>query len=158
LFIEVHVVIVTIFNSARRFVQRQHGLAKLRREERRCLSIADFHENQENLAFEQRIADTFEPVVPFGPVVTFGPHFYRRMAMLALAERARAEQEMLRTGKTYWQLHDLDAYARKVLAIRTDEIDDFWSSLPTSAIAPLCERITALHRQHDHTRWQPAPA
>jgi len=57
------------------------------------------------------------------------------------------EQEMFRTGKTFWELHDIKEWAaRAPKSARDPRWDKFWGELPSDAIAPLNELIN--QRRH----------
>ena len=130
--------VVSLFASAGRFLQRRRQLNALLSEERRHLDAVDYHGYQEWLAGSQQ-----------------APHFWRTRTALARLRRTRDEQRMLKTGKKYWGLYDIDKAARYMRGLEKDgsvELSHAWESIPTSAIPQLHQRMTELRHAEERAR------
>jgi hypothetical protein len=132
------VFVVSLFVSAGRFLQRRRQLNALRSEERGHLDAVRYHGYQEWLTGSQQ-----------------GPHFWCTRTELARLRRTRDEQRMLKTGRTYWELYDIDKSARYMRGLEKDgsiELAYVWESIPTSAIPQLLQRMTELRRAEERAR------
>src|ERR1700733_1399135 len=75
----------------------------------------------------------------------------------ATAKRLRHEQDMARTGRGFWQTHNIDEWAATSVGLSSqDETKADWAllmaELPASAIGPLWERIDRMELDAERER------
>lgn len=76
------------------------------------------------------------------------------LALLKMAERHKSlyTAEALRSGKSFWETHDIESYARAAAAAKGSEaFVDFLvqiAELPDNAVRPLMERVQEM-KQHE---------
>ena len=130
--------------GAKNLLERQRRLAALSRLEQHLLAEAEFHADLEH---------------HYG----LGINHTEARFNLAGFRRACDEQRMLTTGKTFWQLYDIDKWAvhwRNLERARSAELAYFMARIPDSALAPLVKRVTELRREEQRARevaYLPAP-
>jgi hypothetical protein len=132
------VLVVSLFASAGRFLQRRRQMNALLSEERCHLEAVRYHGYQEWLTGSQQ-----------------GPHFWCTRTELARLRRTRDEQRMLKTGRTYWELYDIDKSARYMRGLEkagSVELSYAWESIPTSAMWQLHQRMTELRHAEERAR------
>jgi hypothetical protein len=137
---EVGVIVVSLFNLASRFLKRRRELAALRRQEQQHATALDRY------VFQDELHGSHE-----------GPHYWLARAELARLRRNCDEQRMLQTGKSFWQLEDIDSWAIRMRNLERSGSSDLiymWERLPTSAISQLHKRMTELRRSEERARDQ----
>jgi hypothetical protein len=135
---EVGVIVVSLFNLASRFLERRRKLAALRREDQQHSTAVDYHVLRDELNGSQQ-----------------GPHYWRGRGELARLRRNCDEQRMLQTGKSFWELEDIDSWAIRMRNLErsgSTELCYMLERLPTSAIMPLQRRLTELRRAEERAR------
>lgn len=131
-------IVVSLFNLASRFLKRRRELAALRRQEQQHSTALNYHVVREELYGSHE-----------------GPHYWLARAELARLRRTCDEQRMLQTGKSFWQLEDIDSWAIRMRNLErsgSTELSYMWERLPTSAIIPLHKRMTELRRADERAR------
>lgn len=117
-------------------LRRRRDMKELRRLERQHLDMIKFHAYQADL--------TREPE---------NPHAVALCVQYARLRRVRDEQTMLKTGKDYWQIADIDKTAIRMRDLerrRSPDILIEWEAIPRSAIPALHQRIVEMGR---HEQW-----
>lgn len=128
-------IIVSLFNLAKRVIERRRRLVELRRREQRHVAAIDFHAFQDDFDGRQQ-----------------GPHYWRGRAEGAWMRRVCDEQRMLETGKGFWELYDIEDWARRMRTMERDraiELVYMWERLPDSAIMPVHQRMIELRREEE---------
>jgi hypothetical protein len=131
-------IVASLFNLAKRFLERRRELATLRRQEQRHSIALDRH------VFQEALHSSHE-----------GPHYWLARTELSRLRRNCDEQRMLRTGKSFWELEDIDSWAIRMRNLErsgSTELCYMWERLPTSAIMPLHRRMTELRRADERVR------
>jgi len=124
--------IVQLFRRAKNFLK----FRELREEERRFTHAHKWHLEQVAHFAEQNDSD--------------GERIHSAHARFRQADvqRFRHEQQLLLTGKTFWQIHDLNTWAAKALQLqRIDDPSLLFAQLPGDAIQQLVERMNEM--RHD---------
>src|ERR1700731_4788892 len=109
--IEANVFLVSFFASVARDLQRRIQMNALLREEQQHLEAVAHHRYQDELDGLRK-----------------GPHFWRARSELAEFRRVGEEQRMLQTGKDFWQLNDVEKWARDMRALEREKSTElFWA-------------------------------
>ncbi len=83
------------------------------------------------------------------------PHTVMLLVQQARLRRTRDEQTMLKSGKSFWQLHDIDETARYMRDLERRKAPNLlveWEAIPTAAIPVLHQRMTEMGRDEVRAR------
>jgi hypothetical protein len=135
-------VLIAFITWAKNLLERQLRLNALSRREQYHLGQAEHHASLERY---------------YGPPANapFGLNHYEARTHLAGFRMACDEQRMLRNGKSFWQLYDIDKWASQMLhleKVRSLELAYMWARIPDAAIAPLVQRMTELRWAQERAR------
>lgn len=115
-------------------------LRKLQQQEEQFISLAEWHLRQDALL--KKSGDH-----------RFRSHFMKANSYQTDARRTKHEQNMVLSGKKFWQLYDLDAWAHHALHLeRIDDPVSMYREVPTSAVLELIHRMDDIRHEARQVR------
>jgi hypothetical protein len=142
------VLITSLIELAKIVLQRRRETRSLRKLERHHRDLIEFHAYQAHLAASQAPLDGCQD-----------PHTLMLLVHQARLRRVRDEQTMLKTGKGFWQLYDIDETARYMRDLERRRAPNLlfeWEAIPMAAIPALHQRMTEMGRDEVRARIESA--